>query len=436
MDAQALGRYLRQSREAKELTLEDAENALRIRRRILESFELGDFNIPDFSQVQIHGFIRNYATYLGLDQDLIVQYYEVARQEDQARKSPSPFTLGGRKKSKRAVQSTNPVAPRAITDTNPSLPDVSLVPLSERRRGSGGLLNALLRLVVALAAVAIIVFVAVQLLQPPPTVLPPGATEPDILGDLPPSMTFTPTPSPTPQALITPTAGLQQAYTGTGLLITIEFEQRTWISVAVDGAEQYVGVARPGTVLEYPAGDNITVTASNAQALDVIFNGQEQGSYGMRGQRVDITFSAAGIEVITGPGFAPTPENSATPLPTPTSDSGALIAQLTPTDTPGPSPTPSDTPTITQTPSDTPTPSITPTPSDTPTITLTPSETPVPSNTPTASNTPSPTWTPSPTRTPSVTPTPTNTLTPSPTAILPPRATLEIATPPKSAGSN
>ena len=59
MDAQALGRYLRQSRDAKELTLEEAERALHIRRRVLDSFELGDFNIPDMSVVQIRGFIRN-----------------------------------------------------------------------------------------------------------------------------------------------------------------------------------------------------------------------------------------------------------------------------------------------------------------------------------------------------------------------------------------
>jgi len=53
MDALALGRYLREAREAKELTLEDAERTLRIRRRVLEAFELGDFNVIDASPVQI-----------------------------------------------------------------------------------------------------------------------------------------------------------------------------------------------------------------------------------------------------------------------------------------------------------------------------------------------------------------------------------------------
>jgi transcriptional regulator with XRE-family HTH domain len=67
MDAQALGRYLRQAREARELTLEDAEATLKIRARVLEMFELGEFNLPNFNAVQLRGFLRNYANYLQRD---------------------------------------------------------------------------------------------------------------------------------------------------------------------------------------------------------------------------------------------------------------------------------------------------------------------------------------------------------------------------------
>lgn len=55
MDALALGRYLRETRETKELTLEDAEATLHIRRRILEAFELGDFTVSGVSDVQVRG---------------------------------------------------------------------------------------------------------------------------------------------------------------------------------------------------------------------------------------------------------------------------------------------------------------------------------------------------------------------------------------------
>ena len=38
--------------------------------------KLGEFNIPEFAAIQIRGFMRNYARYLGLEEDRIVAYYE------------------------------------------------------------------------------------------------------------------------------------------------------------------------------------------------------------------------------------------------------------------------------------------------------------------------------------------------------------------------
>src|SRR5579871_2045107 len=162
MDAQALGRYLRETREAKEITLDQAEQALKIRRRILESFEVGDFNIPDFAAIQIRGFMRNYARYLGLEEDRIVAYYE-----DALKGTTNARRLSGRnaaKKDKRDSSPTLPVAPRSVTDTPPSLPAVPMSASSEPRQPSG-LFSLLLRFLVAVAAIAVIAYVAIQLIQ-------------------------------------------------------------------------------------------------------------------------------------------------------------------------------------------------------------------------------------------------------------------------------
>jgi transcriptional regulator with XRE-family HTH domain len=400
MDAQALGRYLRETREAKELTLEDAERALRIRQRILESFELGEFTLADASTVQIRGFIRNYARYLGLDEDRIIAYYEAARQEAE---------LPRRKNGKRRTgeyATVAPTAPRRITDTNPSLPAVPVV--TDRPPRQSNFLNTLVLLLVAGAALAVIVFVVVQLVGQPqnnPAADPAGV---EILGNLPASPSYTPVPTLTPAPTLTPILGVQQNYNGQGILVTMAFTQRTWLRVLTDGIEQYVGIAVPGqTPLEYSARESVTVTASNAEALEVIWNGQPQPVFGGRGQKVDIVFGLDNVQISSGPDFDPTSEFTPTPVPTSHIDVGAAIAALTPTVTPGPSPTPTLTP------------SVTPTPSDTPTITPTPSNTPTETNTPTL------------TRTPTITPTPTFTLTPSPTAILPPRVTQEGLPPTK-----
>ncbi len=412
MDAQALGRFLRETRETKELTLDDAEQSLKIRRRILESFELGDFTVKDASPVQIRGFIRNYARFLGLDEDRVVGYYDAALLDSQR-----PRRNGRR--GKRDTQPFAPVAPRKITDTNPTLPPVTIGAAGGRR--GGGLLNTLVMLLVAAAAVALIVFVAVQLIGQPPDADLPGVADRDILNQLPPSPTYTamPTlaagPTPTPLSL----AAAPQNYDGRGVLVTINLGQRSWLRVVTDGIEQYSGVARPGDRLEYRANDSILLTASNAAALGVTYNGQAQGVFGGRGQKVDVTFTMSGMQISSGPGFEPTSEFTSTPPPTSAIDVQGMIAALTPTNTPGPSPTPSDTPTATLTPS------ITPTPSDTPTATLTPSNTAPPTNTLPPTNTPLPTATPTATRTP---------LPPTPTAVLPPRVTQEGLPPTKPAG--
>ncbi len=427
MDAQALGRYLRQSREAKELTLEDAEQALRIRRRILESFELGEFQIADLSPVQLNGFIRNYARFLGLDENLIVQYYESSLFEsaDRQRRRARRAT----KRNKRDSQNGSgvPIAQARITDTQPKMPPPLIVTRTSSlggvydspRRGIG-LLGWLLRVLIAGASLAVIVFVVSQLLTNPTVFLPDtDLQQRDILAELPPTSTITPFPTRTPIPATPIPEGLQQLYTGQGLLVTIQFRQRSWVRLVADSTERFVGVAAPGMILEYPAQQEIFLTASNAEALEIVFNGEFQPTFGDRGQRVDLTFTSAGVDIVTGPGFEPTAEMSDTPLPSPTDPAGALIAALTPTDTPGPSPTPSDTPTITLTPSDTPPATDTPTITNTPTITLTPSATLTVTRTPTN------------TSVPTNTSAPTNTPIPSATAILPPRVTATGQPPPK-----
>jgi hypothetical protein len=281
--------------------------------------------------------------------------------------------------------------------------------VQQRRQRRTNFLTLAISVLVGVAAIAVIVFVVVQLVDRDGPLIEVDPDVPVLLAQSPqPTATLLPTFTPLP-AFGVPTSvqRAQQNYTGSGVLVTIETIQRTWLQLSVDGVEAFSGIMRPGEVIEYPGFEEITMTASNAEALLVTWNGQPQGILGGRGQKVDVTFTLDDVDISTGPGFAPTSEFTATPVPTSDIDVGALIAAQTPSPTPGPSPTPSNTPT----PSDTPT--ITPTPSDTPTITLTPSITPTPSDTPTA------------------TLTPTITLTPSPTAILPPRVTQEGLPPPK-----
>lgn len=45
------------------------------------------------------------------------------------------------------------------------------------------------------------------------------------------------------------------------------------------------------------------VTAANAEALDIVYNGKQQEIFGGRGQQVDIIFTLTNVEVSSGSRF-------------------------------------------------------------------------------------------------------------------------------------
>lgn len=78
-----LGRRLREAREAKGSTLEEAEAATHIRAHFLESLEAGDFAAFDGGDVQVRGFLRIYARYLDLPpRDVLGRYNTEVHGED------------------------------------------------------------------------------------------------------------------------------------------------------------------------------------------------------------------------------------------------------------------------------------------------------------------------------------------------------------------
>jgi transcriptional regulator with XRE-family HTH domain len=73
-DYQDIGQYLRESRESLRISLQEAAQALHIRGKYLEALESGDLmGLPGKSYTR--GYIRNYAQYLQLDVDEVLEAY-------------------------------------------------------------------------------------------------------------------------------------------------------------------------------------------------------------------------------------------------------------------------------------------------------------------------------------------------------------------------
>jgi cytoskeleton protein RodZ len=80
---ETIGQRLKKTREYRHLTLEKAAEATRIRMQYLRALESDDFSAMP-SPVQARGFLRNYAQYLDLDLDQMVEELRAARPELEA----------------------------------------------------------------------------------------------------------------------------------------------------------------------------------------------------------------------------------------------------------------------------------------------------------------------------------------------------------------
>jgi cytoskeleton protein RodZ len=70
-----IGQYLRDSRESLRITIEHAAHSLHIRPKYLQAIETG--NLEDLpGKAYIRGYIKNYAEYLRLDSQEVLEAYE------------------------------------------------------------------------------------------------------------------------------------------------------------------------------------------------------------------------------------------------------------------------------------------------------------------------------------------------------------------------
>lgn len=81
MPRSPLGETLRKARLDKNITFEDAERVTRIPRKYLEALEIEDFGILP-APVYARGFLRSYASYLGLEPKDLLPFFPVGHVEE------------------------------------------------------------------------------------------------------------------------------------------------------------------------------------------------------------------------------------------------------------------------------------------------------------------------------------------------------------------
>ena len=259
-----LGDTLRAERERQHLSIKDIEAGTSIRALYIECIENGDYSqLP--GEVYTKGFIRNYANYLKLDADALVnQFVEENHPEQAAAKAEQKIT-----------EKAEPADSSAKKQAKPSAAgnDFRKKAESSRKRQNVLLLGAVLLLAVA-GAVYFFFSGDEQPVQPKAQqTQAQQAKAPDTE---------------------VPAAAPAEPKKADGVEVTAVFSDNCWTQVKADGQTVYEGTLEKGKTQVWKAKETVVITAGNAGAIELKVNGKELGKAGSKGQVVEKTFTPEG----------------------------------------------------------------------------------------------------------------------------------------------
>jgi len=274
-----LGQILQEAREAKGVTLEQVESATHMRAKFLQALEEGHpeaFPTP----LQMRGFLRNYALYLGLDPQPLLERYHTNGTNNGT--GPELLPPAANREWRALFRRPADISPRRLSLFSWDLLIGVLLLLAVAALvvwyGSqliGGGLNINLGLGVATAVpTATLAPVPAGAVSQPATAVPPTAVL-----------------SERPGVLATRTAPPAPAAT---LQLEVSASERVWLRVTVDGQMAYEGLLAPDEHKSWQGKQSLQLLTGNAAGLSATLNGRPLGPLGARGQVVERTWTPAG----------------------------------------------------------------------------------------------------------------------------------------------
>ena len=271
-----IGRLLEDKRKELSLTLEEVEQATKIRKRYLTALERDDYAIlPD--AVYARGFLKTYANYLGLDGEALSRQLKSST----------------RTRRERGINYN----PRPESDFEKPLITPSGLRGTQKRKISTSAIVTLIVAVLALAAVIAALYFVGRGVQaskegnPPSGETPPrqerqnvadrekahevGLAKEDAIG------------SKGKAGDDEGPAGAKQSAPPDTLRVLVNVRERpSWILIRADGTAVYEQVAQPGFSKTFEAEQQLYIKSGDAGAVTVEINGQNAGTLGGAGEIV------------------------------------------------------------------------------------------------------------------------------------------------------
>ena len=284
-ERETLGKYLKNHRESKKISLREVAKNTRVREPILTAIEEDQYHLlPPATYVK--GFLLAYAKYLNLDpNDVLLRYERVLK--------------GG---------------PIAGPSTPPSRPEQETPPTRPSKPKQKVLWNTKQTWVVV--GVIVASFIVLYFFSPfsskPPVEPFPGKRFPEkpvvekkpSVAPSPPVIASPPTPekkpvvqekkplSPSP-----PVAATTSAQEKKPISLQLKAIEETWLSLQADDQSGKEMILKPGEGILVQASDRILMKLGNAGGLDLVLNGKPLGKSGRSGEVLTLIVTSQGVEV-------------------------------------------------------------------------------------------------------------------------------------------
>lgn len=238
------GDWLRRQREMREISLRDIADRTKISLRYLEAMEADRFDLlpaPIFAK----GFLREYARYVGLSPDEVVNHYLSVQQQGAPQEEGSKEGI----KKDATLAGQRPHRPKPV------------------RNWTYGLFLALAVLVL-IGIVAALAWYAQSRRQDPAADVPP------------PPIAAPPAPAPAPVAAPLPTPEKPKA----PLEVTLDFTAECWVEVTADGKSLLAQVMAQGESHSVEAQQAVQITLGDTGAAEIQVNGLPYPLNGRKGE--------------------------------------------------------------------------------------------------------------------------------------------------------